>query len=362
MSSSDPTDAPQAQDIEEAVIVPAERKQMSSFNDAGVPRLSVVSRKYDIDGDGVLDEAEQAMRDMDKEGRGHLSNAAVYNMMREQMQMQRDLFKFKKVVAGLVGFVVLLALSNLGTSFAAAFLAKDTTTNDSGQLVNTKTNEAVATQTTADFYAGIERVKDAENARELCANAGGSYECSTSSYLSINSSTAKELIKRCSQGSTVYVKRTWNDDSQTLVQICPPSDGTYGTRYSSMTLKNGVSLRKVGGSYVLDGDAFTQDENEPCDVDADCDNGLNCVSNMCAAPASETGSAAEGETCEADADCAGGLGCNVSYCFNPPCGTCGCNTADNTGCDTGRGETCGIPSCLPDAVASCSTNHDADCP
>jgi hypothetical protein len=46
------------------------------------------------------DEAEQAMRDMDKEGRGHLSNAAVYNMMREQMQMQRDLFKFKKVVAG----------------------------------------------------------------------------------------------------------------------------------------------------------------------------------------------------------------------------------------------------------------------
>ena len=63
-------------------------------------RLSVVSRKYDLDGDGVLDEAEQAMRNLDKSGRGFLKSEEVYDIMNQHLKMQKDMFKMKKVLGG----------------------------------------------------------------------------------------------------------------------------------------------------------------------------------------------------------------------------------------------------------------------
>lgn len=39
--------------------------------------LSVTSKAYDLDGDGKLNEAEQAMRDLDKSNRGFLTNDKV---------------------------------------------------------------------------------------------------------------------------------------------------------------------------------------------------------------------------------------------------------------------------------------------
>ncbi len=63
-------------------------------------RLSAVSKMYDIDGDGTLDEAEQAMRDMDKTGRGYLTNEKIHDLMTEHLDTQRELFKVKKIVIG----------------------------------------------------------------------------------------------------------------------------------------------------------------------------------------------------------------------------------------------------------------------
>ena len=63
-------------------------------------RLSVVSKMYDIDGDGKLDEAEQAMRNLDKSNRGFLKNAEIYSMMNDHLKMQKDMFKMKKVMGG----------------------------------------------------------------------------------------------------------------------------------------------------------------------------------------------------------------------------------------------------------------------
>ena len=45
--------------------------------------------------------------------------------------------------------VLLLTLSNLGTSFAAAYLAKDTSINDKEELVHANSKQTVSTQTTA---------------------------------------------------------------------------------------------------------------------------------------------------------------------------------------------------------------------
>ena len=96
----------------------------------GTRNLSKVSRMYDMDGDGQLgkllirdischvanylshtnilillyyctaDEAEQAMRNLDTSGRGHLTNDKVFELMTEHFDDQRQLFKMKKVLIG----------------------------------------------------------------------------------------------------------------------------------------------------------------------------------------------------------------------------------------------------------------------
>jgi len=47
-----------------------------------------------------VDEAEQAMRDLDTSGRGHLTNDKVFELMTEHFDNQRQLFKMKKVLIG----------------------------------------------------------------------------------------------------------------------------------------------------------------------------------------------------------------------------------------------------------------------
>ena len=95
----------------------------------------MVSQQYDIDGDGQLDEAQLAgesvslfvraktdrtichascvvlmavcptinyvsVRNLDKSGRGYLTNEKVYGLMTEQLAMQSKIFQFKKIIIG----------------------------------------------------------------------------------------------------------------------------------------------------------------------------------------------------------------------------------------------------------------------
>lgn len=113
------------------------KKQLSS-------RLSLVSKAYDVDGDGKLDEAEKAMRDMDKDGLGHLSNKQVYSVFQEQLRMQKQLLLAKRVIIFCAVLLVILAVANIGVAFAAAAFAKDTTTENNVLLVK-DTGEPVAT-------------------------------------------------------------------------------------------------------------------------------------------------------------------------------------------------------------------------
>ena len=43
---------------------------------------------------------QTTVRNMDKTGRGHLTNEKVYSLMQEQLSMQKSLFQMKKVIAG----------------------------------------------------------------------------------------------------------------------------------------------------------------------------------------------------------------------------------------------------------------------
>jgi hypothetical protein len=118
--------------------------------------LSSTSQMYDIDGDGKLDEAEQAMRDMDIENRGRLSNKKVYKVMVDQMKLQQEVFSLKRMSLVLVMVVALLSVATLGTSFAAATLAKDTSISN-GDLVGKADGTLVATQSRGSpIYATVD--------------------------------------------------------------------------------------------------------------------------------------------------------------------------------------------------------------
>jgi hypothetical protein len=108
-------------------------------------RLSVTSQKYDLDGDGKLDDAELAMREMDTDNRGYLTNDKVYKVMIDQMNLQREVFNLKRMAQALVLFIFILSLAMLGTSFAAATLAKDTDVVN-GNLVVKSDGSLVATR------------------------------------------------------------------------------------------------------------------------------------------------------------------------------------------------------------------------
>ncbi len=89
-----PQDDMMEESFTEEAVPPADR------DDTGTKgtRLSMISKMYDIDGDGKLDKAELAMRNMDTSSRGYLTNDKVYELMQQNFQMQRDLFKFRHVI------------------------------------------------------------------------------------------------------------------------------------------------------------------------------------------------------------------------------------------------------------------------
>lgn len=254
-------------------------------NDTGKQKqtmLSRVSQMYDINGDGMLDEAERAMRELDETGRGYLTNEKVYELMNDHLKMQKDMFRFKKVLIGMTVFIVLLTLSNLGTSLAAAYLAKDTTTNGNNDLINTRNNEAVSTQTTSDAFDYSRAFEYSNGTRRLCTKKDGVYTCNTDSYLKMPRDQALNMIRKCKNGKSVELKRTWHDGSETLVKLCPTMKGTFANREARFD--NGVTITESddGLFYELQGDALTQDEDDVCDDVADCDSGLMCMDNLVA--------------------------------------------------------------------------------
>ena len=86
--------------------------------------LSVVSKQYDRTGKGYLDPTEQAMRQLDESGRGHVPNSVVYDLMQESVTMHKKMATQRHLLIALGCFTVILALANMATAFAAASLAK----------------------------------------------------------------------------------------------------------------------------------------------------------------------------------------------------------------------------------------------
>jgi len=156
MISEDPVfpDAPVHADEDRRTV----RRPSPSMD--GKLKLSTTSGLYDRERKGYLDATEQAMRRMDSQNRGFLDNEKVYKIM-ESLQteqkksaqliesLQREHQKTMSLKRGILYmalFAVLLALSNIGTGFAASRLAKDIiVTGGSTDLVTKNGKTRVAT-------------------------------------------------------------------------------------------------------------------------------------------------------------------------------------------------------------------------
>jgi hypothetical protein len=238
-------------------------------------KLSTISKQYDVNGDGVLDDAEMAMRELDKTGRGYLTNDKVYALMREQMETQKQLFRARRAAFALLALVVILALSNLGTSFAAASLAKDTTTSSNEELTDKRTREVLSTQTSVE-YIEFERTVVAPNGRRrLCTADDEDVECSTNSFRTISASMCDAMISHCKRGNTVNLKRTWKNGDETSFNVCPYKSGTISGGTGKSRLTNGEGKEFLfetiaGGACRISGDAVAQEVDDICAVDGDC--------------------------------------------------------------------------------------------
>lgn len=259
-------------------------------------KLSTVSKMYDVDGDGELDAAELAMRDMDKSNRGYLTNDKVYKMMQEQMETQRQLFRVKKIVFVLLALVVILAISNLGTSFAAASLAKDTTTSSNAEVIDKHSNEALSTQTSTETLTIERATVDQDGTRRLNSDCdktedGQVLNCDLTatsnerndinSGLTLDKNSCKQLFKMCRRSNTVTLTRPWPKNGQdTFITVCPFKTGTLNRNDRSLLEtsegKTVIIEPIAGGHCKISGSAIHQTEGAICGQMEDCAPGLTC--------------------------------------------------------------------------------------
>jgi len=126
-------------------------------------RLSKVSQAYDRGNKGYLDSTELTLRQMDTDNKGHLDVDKVYALMQEFKQEQKKTMTFKRVIIALCVFALLLALANIGTSFAAATLAKDTKVSPDGNLAAASSERTVGTIAKHNGYKATQNLSGDAN-------------------------------------------------------------------------------------------------------------------------------------------------------------------------------------------------------
>ena len=273
-------------DSDSGESLPIPEKQSSSFAmKKRKKRLTTISRKYDLDGDGILDDAEQAMRDRDVANRGFLTNDEIYTIVQEQLRAKKSAGHMKKLIAGLICFVVLLAVSNLGTSLAAAFLAKDLKADDSqgSTMKIAATGEIAAAQSTADTYEAAEMSdEELDERRRLviremdedphshahrrlassCKNGRAREDkmeaCGGGRKVTFDSNYIPEdefdrILSKCQSQRNVYLKRRWEDDTK---NECICSRGT------SVVVKEKRNKKGNNNNNKKDKDKNKKDKNK----------------------------------------------------------------------------------------------------
>lgn len=231
----------------------------------GVPHmpLSEVSKHFDRNNKGFLDDTETALRRMDTQNLGYLSVHKVYSIMetlqKEQkhsagllkvlQHQQRKMINLKKGIIGLCIFAVILAVSNIGTSFAAVKLAKEVEVSSSTSDL-TNTNGIRVGTTSKIINVSIQAVTP-ESSRRLAARGFVASACANTFNITADCHVAGELsyndmvalhqsfcqdwmpgVAGCLGGGVDKVRLTCNGRTSTLFdmgldEISPQIDPNY---------------------------------------------------------------------------------------------------------------------------------------
>jgi hypothetical protein len=326
--------------------------------------ISQSCKAWDIDGDGQLDDTELALKGLDKSGKGTLSKEQMYQLMHQNLAVQKELSGVKKVVYGLVGFTVVLALANVGTSFAAAYLSKDTKMED-GKLTD-KDGKTVQTDTSVTAFE-VNPEEDNlfnEYRRELCTvtssgNGGNAVhnavDCAATAGSGVHwftSTDGEAFIDACESGGSASIRKEWTGSCISTHHFC--GTDAPGEAVVQRHSRNIYYLESVGNApynmkvtwepthsmykiWELKNGATDNGHAGCCDADSDCYEGI-CTNNRCTTTVSgvgeeapstggdepatgggsvtECGSKGQGEACNDQAtnppDCACGLTCETS--------------------------------------------------
>ena len=215
-------------------------------------------------------------------------------------------------------------------------------------LANHKTEQLPVDRTAG--LIGVKRINHLNHNRMLCKRNGGVTTCDTSSYIEIPQGEGKQLIAECKKGNTVNVVRTWYDGSFRVINVCP-ANATFSN--DGAHFDNGITITKnADSSYSIDGDAFTQDEGQICDVKEDCDSDAcykpeTCFSEHCSGICG----------CKDDGDCSGINVCVVDMTMPFFAKTCGCKVGTSYGCEANSD----TPVCVQsfgNGVCGCDSNAD----
>jgi len=186
----------------------------------------------------------------------------------------------------LLAIVALLAVSNLGTSFAAAYLAKDTSTSENFELTDRKTKEALSTQTTTDSISFERTTITPDGRRHLCSrdtdpDGNKVLNCDVDSSLTVSERDCSKMIRMCHQGNSVSLTREWSNGEQNIVAICPANRAKFTRSGTSRILTADgelIAIERTDGNHCsIRGGAIEQQEFEICEVDGDCAPGLACT-------------------------------------------------------------------------------------
>lgn len=223
----------------------------------------------------------------------------------------------------------------MGTSFASAILAKDSTTNDKNELVSTKTGDTIATEeAVARFEAKEGPIKTSTRYLGGVSGETATYAASSSDFTTIETTKAHELLKWCyKKNKDVIVAVNWangdvtprtvcshtwscntsvfrdisgsqptsatlcleNSDQVLWIQPVPGNPDLYtisGTELSSFV--GGEDGRVAGAAEPTDVDFLTGDSGDSCTVDVDCDDHLLCMDFETAIDGTDVGTC----TCE----------------------------------------------------------------
>jgi hypothetical protein len=180
----------------------------------------------------------------------------------------------------LLALVVILAISNLGTSFAAASLAKDTTISSDAELTDKYTKEALSTQASTDSIAFDRATVTTDGRRLRCNVNDNEVDCSvSSSFRLIDMNMCDKMIRKCKRGNTVNLSRTWKNGETTSFNICPFHEGDF-RKFDSKFVNNEkqeLFVEKIdSGHCKLSGDAIAQTLGNICEIGDDCADGLEC--------------------------------------------------------------------------------------